>query len=128
MDKDLKDASLSRARGERVELNPEINDEDITDSSISIQQIFRSHIAPKYAQTRVESIIESVYEEHKSIAVWSKSPSDGEDFILVSINEDKEVIDYTDLVDNLPNSIQVNIQFNNQDFQKSMDVYVKDNT
>jgi hypothetical protein len=128
MEKDLENTSLSRARGEKLELSPEINEEDVTESSISIDQIFNSHIAPRESQRKVESMVDSMYSDSKSIAVWSKSPTDGEDFILVSVNEEKEVVDYEDLVDNLPNAVLVKIQFGSENLQKSMDVYVKDNT
>ena len=128
MDRDLSDTSMSRARGDREKIENSLSNTEVevNSTSISVEKIVRTHVAPNKAQNRVESMVDSLYGDSDEIAVWVRTPADGKRFILVGVTDHQEdVVEFDDLVDSLPNRVNVRVETDAGVIDQEIDVYLK---
>lgn len=123
-DDQIDDLKMSRAKKSRISVNSSVDSEDIeTLPNIRLNQIINTHLIPNKAQMKIETIVENQYPNNDSIAVWLQTPSDStEEFVVVSAKDDDV---FMRLRNELPNSVDVKINTEDEKYEGNIEVYVK---
>lgn len=123
-DENIDDLHMSRARRSRIEVRSGISDVDVENfPSTRMEQIIETHLIPNEAQAKIETLVDNNYPSNDNIAVWLQTPSDSTEESVIVSSERADI--FKELMNELPNSVQVTIDTEDDEYTDQVEVYVK---
>lgn len=124
VDENIDDLHMSRARRSRIDVRSGISDTGLDDfSNTRMDQIIETHLIPNEAQAKIETLVDNNYPSNDDIAVWLQTPSNSTEESVIVSSERSDI--FKELMNELPNSVQVTIDTQDDEYTGQVEVYVK---